>query len=82
MKVFERRSAVSHTASAQTVSVADNLVLNAGRIADETILDCLTESRAFWTAFRRRQLERLENEYPGYREELNRRRALAGLPPL
>jgi hypothetical protein len=78
-------SFVTRHQSARTqpeVSAADNIILNAGRIADETMLDCFTESRAFWSAFRRKQAEQLETEYPGYREELNRQRALAGLPPV
>ncbi len=61
---------------------ADNIISNAGRIADEAILDCITESAAFWTAYRRRETRRLEKQLPGYREELNKQRALAGLPSL
>lgn len=46
----------------------------------------LAEQRAADAAWRaagaRKEAERLEKEYPGYRGELNRQRAIAGLPRL
>ncbi len=60
----------------------DRIILNAGQIAEEAMLDSFTQSAAFWTAHRRQETARLEREYPGYRDELNKLRAGAGLPPI
>ena len=81
MNFFPRRRR-AETAPEPALAEADNIILNAGRITDQTILESLASSAAFWAVYRRHQTGRLEREYPGYREELNRQRTLAGLPPI
>jgi hypothetical protein len=65
-------------------SQADNIILNAGRITDEALLDTFTKGAAFSAAFRRHEASLLEKYFPGcgYREELNKQRSAAGLPPI
>lgn len=63
-------------------SQADNIILNAGRIAEAAMLECFTQHRAETIARQRKETENLEREYPGYREELNRQRRAAGLHPI
>ena len=58
----------------------DPIILEAGKLADEAMLDCLTETGAYWATYRRWQTENRDRQIPGYRDELNRRRAAAGLP--
>ena len=75
MSFFSRRQ-VGQT------SQADNIILNAGRIAENAMLECFTQHRAETIARQRQETEILEREYPGYKEELNRQRVAAGLPPI
>jgi len=60
----------------------DRVILCAGEIADEAILGCFIESAAYAAAQDRTRARELDRKYPGYRQELNKRRAAAGLPPL
>lgn len=60
----------------------DPIILAVGQITDEAILGSLVEEAAFWAAHNRKRTGDLDREYPGYREELNRRRAAVGLPPI
>jgi len=80
MSFFTRQPATAGTKS--PMSEADNIILNAGRIAEQTMLDCFSQSAAFWTAYRRKQAADLERDFPGYQEDLKRHRAATGLPPL
>ena len=63
-------------------SHVDRIILYAGYITDNVILDLWTRSRAESIARQRKEIEDLEQRYPGYRTELNRQRAFVGLPPL
>lgn len=60
----------------------DQVIATAGRAADEAMVACLVESEAFWAAHDRKRATELDEKYPGYRAELNRRRTAAGLPTL
>ena len=80
MSFFTRNSAQPRTK--RPPKAPDNIILNIGQIADEAILDAFSQSRAFWAAYRRKEAETLETQYPGYREELNKSRAAVGLPPV
>lgn len=83
MGFFTRRPQLNNTSvRGATETEADQIILNAGRLAEDAMLDCFTQSAAFWAAYRRKETERLESEYPGYRDELTKRRAAAGLPPV
>lgn len=79
MSFFSRRS--SRTIRAP-LSQADRIILYCGRITDEVILESWTRDRAESIARHRKETQDIERQYPGYREELNRQRTSAGLPPL
>ena len=64
------------------IGQADDIILNAGRIADAAMLECFTQHRAESVARQRKETEDLEPKYPGYREELNKQRRAAGLRPI
>ena len=78
MNFFTRRS----TSGTRALSKADRIILYAGQITDAVILESWARNRAESIARHRKETEDLERQYPGYREELNRQRSLAGLPPL
>lgn len=68
--------------SDSSASRADNIILYAGEITERAMLDCWTQARAESISRRRHEAAELELQFPGYREELNKQRARAGLPPI
>src|SRR5690242_4410312 len=77
-------------------SELDPVILNIGLTTDLVIRKMLTDCRQSWErtrrwvaerqaadeAWRAMEARRLEQQHPGYREELNRQRAALGLPPV
>jgi hypothetical protein len=96
--MFSRRHQPSHTESPPTEvdgiilemgRTTDQVILNMlldSREASNRTRQWLSEQRTSDAAWRiaeaRKEAERVEKKYPGYREELNRQRASAGLPPV